>query len=555
MGRRLTALLTGVALVGALVASGSRALAATPKVPALEVAIPGPFTGCDPGSPTASASTDAILSLVLPSAFTSAPNDLQVGNTTVVSTAEVVGLSPQTVVYTISKQAVWANGTPLTAADLVRTWHQRRADRVVADLGYRTIAWMHPGPKGAQVTVQFRSPYSDWFSLFHTIVPAGTYGAHCAAPSAALDPSLGPYEIEAASTSRIDLVANPTWQGNPPTYTHVVVVADPTATPVPGGPLRAVYVPSASLREIETLSGRGLYDARTAQSNTIVSLDFAVRGTDALPPDVRAGIAHLVDRQAIVNQLAGPVSAQVGASASHLVGPGQSSYPGTAGVPVGLATAGPQAAVPAGSTGGAAYTPGPQVALATHELHAAHYSKVGSVWLSLDHRILSACLAVPTGSPQIVAAAAMLEDQLRAAGVAVKVRPASSVAGVLADLRNGICASGLVSKVGDGYYTHEAASWQAPPVPLPVNLGWTGVDDAAASAAAQSATSILNPVDAVPYWDTMDNRLWTLMAGLPLFSPPTYLGWSPQVTGVIPTDSLLGFVDQVPDLLYTATPN
>jgi hypothetical protein len=92
-------------------------------------------------------------------------------------------------------------------------------------------------------------------------------------------------------------------------------------------------------------------------------------------------------------------------------------------------------------------------------------------------------------------------------------------------------------------------------VPLPVNLGWTGVDDAAASAAAQTATSILNPVDAVPYWDTMDNRLWTLMAGLPLFSPPTYLGWSPQVTGVIPTDSLLGFVDQVPDLLYTATPN
>jgi peptide/nickel transport system substrate-binding protein len=524
-------------------------------VPALEIAIPGPFSGCDPGSPTTSASTDAILSLVLPSAFTSAPNDLQVGNTAVISTAEVVSLAPQTVVYTIAPLAKWSDGAPLTAGDLVRTWEQRRSDRVLADLGYRTIAWMHPGPKGTQVTVRFRSPYSDWFSLFHTIVPASTYGARCATPSAALDPSLGPYEIEGASSGRVDLVANQGWHGNPPTYTHVTVVADPAATPVLAGPLRAVYVPSATLPEVEALAGRGLYDARTSQSNTIVSLDFAVRGPDALPPDVRAGVAHLIDRQAIVNQLAGPVLAAVGTSASHLVGPGQSSYPGPAGVPVGAAPTTPQAPVPAGTTGGAAYTPGPQTALAAQELRASHYSKVGSAWSSLGHRILSVCLAVPSASPQLSAAAVLIAGQLRSEGVQVETRAASGVPGVLADLRDGTCASGLVSKVGDGFYTHEAASWQAPPVPYPAGLAWTGVDDAAASAAARSATSILNPVDAVPYWETMDNRIWDLMAGLPLYSPPTYLGWSPQVTGVLPTDSVMGFVDQVPNLLYTATPS
>ncbi|HLK44569.1 MAG TPA: ABC transporter substrate-binding protein, partial [Acidimicrobiales bacterium] len=235
MRRRLAAGLTAAALVGSALATtlASSAPLRRTAPSTLELAIPGPFGGCDPGAASTTAATDAVLSLVLPSAFTPGPLDVPVGDTQVIAEAEVVSTSPQTVVYTIAPGITWPSGRPFVAADLVRTWHERRHDGVLADLGYRDVADVVPDPTGATVTVTFRAPYSDWASLFDLIVPGPTARARCTVPTATLDPSIGPYAIVAATRSRVTLEANPLWP-DPPGFPRVVVTADPAAPVAPG---------------------------------------------------------------------------------------------------------------------------------------------------------------------------------------------------------------------------------------------------------------------------------------------------------------------------------
>ena len=186
-------------------------------------------------------------------------------------------------------------------------------------------------------------------------------------------------------------------------------------------------------------------------------------------------------------------------------------------------------------------------------LHAAHFAKSSRGWLWPDGRALSVCLAVPTGTRDLVAAGAVVRRQLVAQGVGVDWTRARSVGSVIGALRSGTCSSGIVTRTGDGFVTHAAADWLVPRRPVPTYLTWTGVNDPIVSAAAITATGMLNPVTAVTTWTDMDVRLWNLMVGLPLYSPSVYVGWSPQIAGVLQSDTVGGIVDQIPSLLPTTS--
>jgi peptide/nickel transport system substrate-binding protein len=549
--RGLAAALTGAATLGALVVTSPSTAAPPARAPTLTVAIPGPFGGCNPGSSSTTAATDEVLSLVLPSAFTPGPLSALVGDTPVVSQAEVVSLNPQTVVYTIAPGAAWPDRSPYGAGDLVRTWQERRADTVVADLGYRDVASMTPNATGTTLTVVFATPYSDWESLFNLVVPRATASSRCALPSAALDPSMGPYKITSATTSRLTLDANPRWTGTVPFYTHVVVSTDPSA-PVPaGGAPRLVYLPSPTLAQLQAITSSGAFDSRVQHDTTIVSLDFAVRGPGALPQTVREALARLIDRSALVNALAAPVDDTDAPAVSHLFGQGDADYLGYPGTPVGNPVA-PTAPLP-GASGSAAYGDLADVATADALLHAAGFAKSTHGWLRPGDRPFSVCLAVPTADEPLVAAGELIRHQLLAQGVVIDWESLGTTTSVVDELRTGSCSAGLMSRTGDGFATQAAANWLVPPSPPPADLTWTGVNDPIVNAAALTAMGMLNPVTAATTWTAMDARLWNLMAGLPLYSPSVYVGWSPQVTGLLPCDTVGCTVDQIPSLVPATT--
>jgi peptide/nickel transport system substrate-binding protein len=552
MRRRLVAQLGAAAVLGSLLAATSaHATAAEPPATTLTVAIPGPFGGCDPASPTTTPSTDAVLSLVLPSAFTEGPLAVPVGDTSVIAQAEVVNLSPQTVVYTIAPGVRWPSGAAFSPADLVRTWEQRRADRVVGDLGYREIASVTPTAMGTGVTVVFTTPYSDWESLFNLVVPAGTHGARCALPTAALDPSIGPYELVSASHREISLVVNPAWTGAPPAYTAVHLTTDPGTPSAPSAPPRTVFLAAPSTAQLQAVTSTGAYTSHLEHSTTVVSLDFAVRGAGALSPMVRGAVARFVDRGAILDGLATPIDYTTTAGVSHLLGQGQQGYLGLPGTPV-VDDAPPTTVIP-GASGADAYGEGPNIAQADAMLVAAGYAKSRSGWLTPGRSRFSMCMAVPDAPAALHAAAAIVAAQLERQGIVVTLRATPTSLAAVATLRGGSCTTALVSRTGDGFITHSGANWLAPAAPIATDLSWTGVDDPVVTTNALAAAGMLNPIEAQPSWNAMDARLWDLMAGLPLYSPSIYEAWSPSIAGVLPTDTVSGFVDQVPTLLPAST--
>jgi peptide/nickel transport system substrate-binding protein len=97
--------------------------------------------------------------------------------TSVFDSTELISISPQTVQYKIDTAAVWSDGTPVTASDLVYNWHEQLAyggslPFPGALAGYEDIASITGSDKGKLANVVFKHPYADWEGLFSDLVPA-----------------------------------------------------------------------------------------------------------------------------------------------------------------------------------------------------------------------------------------------------------------------------------------------------------------------------------------------------------------------------------------------
>ena len=128
------------------------------------VAVPHLPTQFNPLTPGGSnAVTQMVMEQVLPQVFVTGPNMEVRGSLGLVISAEVTGLKPQTVVYTLAKGARWSDGVPITAADFAYDW--KRLLTIGASLpatfplaGYRDITSVtgsRSAKLGTTVTVVF----------------------------------------------------------------------------------------------------------------------------------------------------------------------------------------------------------------------------------------------------------------------------------------------------------------------------------------------------------------------------------------------------------------
>ena len=137
------------------------------------VAVVGGPAGCRPDGPLGgTAATAAVDAVVLPSAFTVSPTGQWVLNQSLFTQVELINTAPQMIVYTINPRAVWQDGRPVTAADLLANWHRGVIDNSVVSPAYRLISSIVASPDGHDATVTFIHPYSDWRALFAAMLPA-----------------------------------------------------------------------------------------------------------------------------------------------------------------------------------------------------------------------------------------------------------------------------------------------------------------------------------------------------------------------------------------------
>lgn len=382
------------------------------------VAVPSLPAGFNPFTPAGASPVAAMVDAqVLPQAFVVDPQfntDLGPG---LLSSAEVVSVQPQTVVYQINPSARWANGTPITATDFVYLWREVLAH--AADVpepgllaGYEDISSIRGSDGGRSVTVTFSHPDADWEALFDGLLPpfvAERYGwttGFAADAAATRLVSGGPFEISRLVPGReLVLVRNPRYWG-PPAHLERIVLAVRATVPsvlagLGSGSVEVAVLPAGGRVDAFVAAHPGL-SGEAALAPVLWQICFNLADPVVGQLAVRAGVTAVLDRPLVLADSVGLVAPDTPLTDNRVFGTGEPGSQGNAG-PYDA----PDVALARSSFASAGYTIG-----------AAGLLRAGGLGPPLVLR-----LAFPSGDPLAARTAAVLQAELLAAGVVLRLEP------------------------------------------------------------------------------------------------------------------------------------
>lgn len=473
------------------------------------------------------AATRAVDSLIWVQVFQPGPRLVPTLDTAVVTSAEVVSVSPQIVVYQINPKAVWSDGTPVSAQDFVYAWLAQRGtgqdvdgapDAVIDTAGYRNIGSVVGSNGGSTVTVTFTSPYADWESLFDDLLPSHVaeragWNSGFTTDDATTLVSAGPWVVTSwVPGVQIVLGRNPKWWGTPPVLDQVVVKVVPGAAAAASA-LRSGTAQVVSEAEVTPAVEAGISSLPNADDTvnlgtTMLQLVFQTHHAPLTSPSVRLGIAHFVDRAAIATQIVQPVLPSAWEDNNFLFANVQPWYSDDA---TGFEQVDPTAGQDDLADGGlVADTTGTWTAHGTPVvLHL--------VWASDDW-----------WSSQV---GPVVAAELVNAGFEVVTSTVPEQTLLSTTLPGGAFDLALAPVAATPFPSHTAAVYD-PATPLGSGLDWSGYDDPKVDALLSQAAGQLAAQDAQAVYEQVDGDLWNAMPAVPLFAEPVLVAWSTSISGV-----------------------
>ena len=296
-------------------------------------------------------------------------------------TYEKTSDDPLTVKYTISDDAKWSDGTPVTAGDFIFHWAANN-DTVKAEgsetplfdsISFEQGKYIPEAPEGEadgkEFTVTYPEPYADWEILISTALPAHIVAQEAGMsfeelvtaakekdvealtpaaefwndgwdfspgelPDASLVPSMGPYKFKDGgwqAGQSITLEANPEYWGTPPATKELVLrFADPKThvQALQNGDLDVIE-PQATVDTLQQLEGLGEdVNVQTGDQLTWEHVDYN-RGEGSVfadSPELREAFALCLPRQQIVDNLIKPIYADAQVMNAREVFPFQENY-------------------------------------------------------------------------------------------------------------------------------------------------------------------------------------------------------------------------------------
>jgi len=107
---------------------------------------------------------------MFPQAFHAQPDFTVKMDDQFLDSAEQTSADPQTIVYKIKQNAVWSDGTQITADDFIYFWENQngtiKSNDVASTTGYDQVESVTGADNGKTVTVVYKEPFSDWKALF-----------------------------------------------------------------------------------------------------------------------------------------------------------------------------------------------------------------------------------------------------------------------------------------------------------------------------------------------------------------------------------------------------
>jgi peptide/nickel transport system substrate-binding protein len=292
-----------------------------------------------------------VLKPVLPYTFVSQPNLTVVRNTDLLDSAKVINTKPETIVYKIKKNAMWSDGTPITAEDFSYNWkvqngHDCPGCPVSTTSGYDQVQSVVGSEGGKTVTATFAKPFTDWKQLWSGGSPI--YPAHIAAQHGDIKTpqglaasftwfgtnvptySGGPFQIgNFTNNESVTLVPNPKWYGPRPKLDRLIyrIITDANQEPTAlrNREVQVTYPqPQVDLvQQVRRISGVSSF---VGLGLSWEHFDFNLQNSYLADPALRTALFTAVDRQAIIVKTVGQFTNKIKPLNSHNFVPQQSGY-------------------------------------------------------------------------------------------------------------------------------------------------------------------------------------------------------------------------------------
>ena len=298
---------------------------------------------------------------IYPDVYVPQPDYSLVLNTDLISGDPVVtnatASSPQKIVYNIQPNAKWSDGTPVTADDFIYLWQAQNGTNpnvdVASTVGYSAIESVAGSNNGKTVTVTFKQnqPFSDWKSLFTSLLPSHVAKQHgdVAASFTWLDAnpptvSAGPFEIApggvSADKSLVKTIKNPQYYGKPANLDEVDFRAITDATQEPtalaNGEVDGIY-PQPQLDLVNRVKSINGVDYHINQGLVWEHIDLNLHNTafggpaaaDQTQPAkvaLRQAMFTAFDRQGLLNRTVKQFDNNAAVLNNRMVVPGQPGF-------------------------------------------------------------------------------------------------------------------------------------------------------------------------------------------------------------------------------------
>lgn len=261
--------------------------------------------------------------------------------------------SPQTIVYVINPNAVWSDGTPISADDFIYNYQAQSGLPQYKDIdgkpyspagttGYSQIQSITGSPDGKTVTVVFKTPFPDWKSLFGPLAPAHVMrkiGFNTGLLATKVSPTTmisgGPFMLQSYAQGKDFIEArNPKYWGRPANLATVdyrfITDSSQIEPALANNEINASY-PQPQLDLVNQLKSVPNLKQDERPGLGFEHLDFNQANPFLADVNLRKAIAMSIDRAGLIARTAGQFSPGLKPDENRFYVPSQPEYKDTSG--------------------------------------------------------------------------------------------------------------------------------------------------------------------------------------------------------------------------------
>ncbi len=447
-------------------------------------------------------------------------------------------------VYSINPDAVWSDGTPITADDFAFTAKVQDTEftevcpdgGILGTTGYDQIESIEGSDDGKTVTVTYETPFADWQSLF-TLLPAHVMDSEddatlCANVTAgwAIDQGIpdeisgGPWQLKTdgidVASQVVTLTPNEAYWGEKPKLAALVyqnIGNDPGAAvaAIENGEVQMIY-PQPQLDLVDQVAAL----EPNVVSNIVFGLSFEhldmnTRNPHLADANVRHAFGMALDRQEIVDQTVGQFSGDAEVLNNRIFFNNQPQYQDTA---------------PAEYN-----APDPDAAKALLE-ESGYVAGADGIYEHPERGRLSLAISTTVNNPLRQQTIDVIIPQAAAAGIEISARPDPDIfsdATVPTSLEAGGFDIALFAWVGSPFRTATA------PIYLSLDAqggiqgqNYTQGGNPEVDSLYEEFLSEPDPDASADLGNQIDTLLWEDLYTIPLYQKPTFLAYSADLNGV-----------------------